>query len=94
MALPEESHKYSDKKAFRSFDGEESVLGEWGVLLIYTSSGHSGVGESVDRIAELWVMVRWSWCACVYACRTDDRMNGLRARCNRRPLYRCRTLVY
>ena len=55
--MPEESHKYSDRKAFRSFDGEESVLGGWETLLIYTSFGCSGVDGSVDRIAELWVIV-------------------------------------
>ena len=49
----EESHKYSDRKAFRSFDGEGSVLGGWEAILIYTSFGCSGVGGSVDRIAKL-----------------------------------------
>ena len=62
---------------FRSFDGEGSVLGGWEALLIYTSSGHSGVGGSVDRIAELWVIVRWLWCACVVACLTNSQMIGL-----------------
>ena len=49
--MPEESPKYSDRKAFRSFDGEGSVLGRWETLLIYTSFGCGGVGGSVDRIA-------------------------------------------
>ena len=49
--MPEESQKYSVRKAFRSFDGEGSVLGGWEALLIYTSLGCGGVGQSVDRIA-------------------------------------------
>ena len=57
MALLEESHKYSDRKAYRSFDGEGSVLDGWEALLIFTSSSYSGVGVSVDRIAELWVKI-------------------------------------
>ena len=56
---------------------KESILGGWEALFIYTSFGCSGVGGSVDRIARLWVIVRWSWCACVHACLTDDQMNGL-----------------
>ena len=51
-ALPEKSHKCSDRKAFRSFDSERSVLGGREALLIYTSLGCGGVGGSVDRIAE------------------------------------------
>ena len=57
--MPEESHKYSVRKAFRSFDGEEKCLRGEEALLIYTSLSHSGVGGSVDRIAGLWVIVLW-----------------------------------
>ena len=51
--MPEKSYKCLDRKAFRSFDGERSVLRGREALLIYASSGCGGVGGSVDRIAEL-----------------------------------------
>ena len=57
--MPEESHKYSVRKVFRSFDRGGSVLDGWGVPHLYTSSGCYGVVGLVDQIAELWVIVRW-----------------------------------
>ena len=66
MALPEQSDKYSDRQAFRSFNEEGSVLGGQKALLIYSSLRCCGVGGSVDRIAGLCVIIRFSCCSCVY----------------------------
>ena len=51
--LPEECHKYLDRKGFRSFDGEGSVLDGWKTLFIYTFFSCAGLGGSVDKIARL-----------------------------------------
>ena len=57
MALPEESHKSTVRKAFRSFDGEKSLREGGRASLYSTLSGVSSVGELVDWVAGLCMLV-------------------------------------